>query len=85
MLAQRDYEERKAKGDIYAPPFPDTTNGDRDLKPVPREEGLRPSDLIVGAVVLLPVALKVVKEIKESSRSTSSDRARAGWALAHSS
>lgn len=64
-LALRDYKRRQAKGEIAVPPFPDGVNCDID-RPKPAEDrGVRASDLIVGAAVLLPIALKVANEIKQ--------------------
>jgi membrane protein len=64
--ALRDYEERKAKGETAVAPFPDNVNCHID-RPAAREQhsGLRASDLILGAAVLAPAALKMAKEIKE--------------------
>jgi membrane protein len=64
--AARHYEERKAKGEIAIPPFPEDVNCDID-RVAAREhhDRLRASDLILGAAVLAPAALKVAKEIKD--------------------
>jgi membrane protein len=77
--AARDYEERKARGEVDVPPFPDDVNCDvdRDLTPK-RRETLRASDLVIGAAVLAPVAMKIAKEVREhlpaSSRNPQDDR-----------
>jgi membrane protein len=64
--AARDYEERKKKGITDVPPFPDDMNCDVEPRRRPTEhEGLRPSDLVIGAVVLAPVAVKIAKEVRE--------------------
>jgi membrane protein len=73
--AQRDYEERKAKGELDVPLFPDGVNCDLD-RVIPKEEhAVRPSELLIGAaalvpVALLPAALKVRRELKEKARKT---------------
>ena len=65
--AARQYETRKANGIVDAPPFPDDVNCDVDpRRPAPEREGLRPSDLVIGAVVLAPVAVKIAKEMRET-------------------
>jgi membrane protein len=65
-LARRCYEEKQAKGDLDAAPFDGDENCDIDRKaPRAAERGLRASDLIVGAAALLPVALKLGKEMRE--------------------
>ncbi len=71
--AQREYEERKARGEIAAQPFPDnvTCDVDRPLPEPPRT--VRPSDLLIGTAALLPVAVKIGREVKK--KITSSDRA----------
>ena len=64
-MAQRDYEERRAKGEIPIRPFPDEVNCDLDGPAPPRgDRGLRPSDLIIGAAVLLPAALKIGRGLR---------------------
>ena len=72
VAAQRDYEERKAKGEVETTTFPDDVNCDIDrVEPRP-QPSIRPSDLIIGAAVLAPVAVKIAKDIRE----TVSDRSR---------
>jgi hypothetical protein len=63
--AKRDFEERKAKGEVPILPFPDDVNCDLDRPRLREEHGVRASDLIIGAAVLLPAALKIGKEIRE--------------------
>jgi membrane protein len=60
--AARLYEERRAKGEPIARPFPDDVNCDLDRAPAPKPS-VRPSELIVGAAALLPVALKIGSDI----------------------
>ncbi len=64
--AQRDYEERKAKGEVPVSPLPDDVNCDLDRAEPKPQPAVRPSDLIIGAVVLAPAAVKLAKEIRES-------------------
>jgi membrane protein len=72
VAAQRDYEERKARGEAPSTILPDGVNCDVDrIEPKP-QPSLRPSDLIIGAAVLAPAAVKIAKEIRE----TVSDRSR---------
>ena len=71
--AQRDYEERKAKGELPITTLPDDVNCDLDrAEPKPRPS-VRPSDLIIGAVVLAPAAVKIAKEIRESVSDRAAD------------
>ena len=65
--AERAYEERKSKGEMDAPPFPDNVNCDVEpRRPASGRDGLRTSDLVIGAVVLVPAAVKIAKEVRES-------------------
>lgn len=64
--AQRDYEERKAKGETPVKPFPDDVNCDVDRAEARAHQDVRPSDLLIGAVVLAPAAVKIAKEIRDS-------------------
>jgi membrane protein len=68
--AERDYDERQARGEAAVPPFPDEVNCDLDRKPAAKENhGLRASDLIIGAAILAPAAVKIAKEIREATAS----------------
>ena len=66
--AERAYEERKRKGQPAVRQMPDDVNCDLERGVVVREQdaGLRPSEVILGAAVLLPAALKVAKGVKET-------------------
>ena len=66
-MAQRDYEERKAKGEIPIRPYPDDVNCDVDSKPPRDDEGMRASDLIIGAAMLLPAAVKLTKKLRRKT------------------
>ncbi len=73
--AARDYEERKARGEVAVPPFPDDVNCDIDKNLMRKgRETLRTSDLVIGAAVLAPVAVKIAREIREHLPATSPDR-----------
>jgi membrane protein len=66
--AERDYEERRAKGELEPPPFADDVNCDIDGPPKRPQRGsqsLRPSDLIIGTAVLLPAAITVGRAVKK--------------------
>jgi membrane protein len=71
--AQREYEERKRRGEAAPQLFPDgvTCDVDRPLREPSRT--IRPSDLLIGTAALLPVAVKIGREVKK--KVTSSDRA----------
>jgi membrane protein len=62
--AQRHYEERKARGEIDVPPFPDDVNCDLE-KPAPKAPTVRASDLIIGTAALIPAALKIGRDVKK--------------------
>jgi membrane protein len=64
--AARDYEERKRQGIADVPPFPEGVNCDAEPKrAATKHEGVRASDLVIGAAVLAPVAVKIAKEVRE--------------------
>ena len=62
--AERAYEERRAKGIVDVPPFPEGVNCDLDRRP-PQPEKVRVSDLLIGTAVLLPAALKIGRDVKK--------------------
>jgi hypothetical protein len=75
--AARDYEERKRKGIVDVPPFPDDTNCDVEpQRPANGREGLRTSDLVIGAALLAPAAVKLAKEVRETVNGESEDHRR---------
>jgi membrane protein len=64
--AARDFEARKAKGQIDIAPFLNDINCDIDREtPRPQNQGLRTSDLIIGAAILAPAAVTLAKGIRE--------------------
>jgi len=64
--AAREYEERQRNGIADVRPFPDDVNCDLEpQRPARKHEGLRTSDLVIGAAVLAPVAVKIAKEVRE--------------------
>jgi membrane protein len=76
--AARDYEERKASGQLDVEPFSDSVNCDIERPSAPQpSEGLRPSTLLIGTAALLPAAVKVGLEVKRklTSNATFDDRA----------
>ena len=58
-MAERDYEEKREKGQVPVRLFPDGVNCDIDRKPTPDEHTVRPSDLLLGTAALLPAAISV--------------------------
>ena len=71
-LAQRDYEEKRRKGEIQPRAFPEGVNCDLEHGP-PAETphgGLRPSEAIIGAALLLPAAIKAAKTVKDTLSAT---------------
>jgi len=66
--AQRLYEEKRAKGEMPIKPFHEGVNCDVD-RPAAREHGEpRPSEVLIGTIVLLPVALSAAKKVKDELR-----------------
>ncbi len=63
--AQRDYQERQARGEIPVTPFPDDVNCDVDRETLRDGRRLRASDLIIGAAILAPAAVTMAKGIRE--------------------
>jgi membrane protein len=64
-VAERFYEEKKAKGEIPVQVFADGVNCDLDRKPAAEEHGLRASDLLLGTAALLPAAIKVGRDVRK--------------------
>jgi membrane protein len=73
--AQRDYEERKARGELVVPAFPDDVNCDLDRAMPRKEPEVRPSELLIGAAALLPAAISIGTGIRKKARSRSADAA----------
>jgi membrane protein len=69
--AQRLYEEKKARGEVPIVAFADDVNCDLDRTAAPGRHAPKPSDLIIGALALVPAAVvaarKVRDEIKKSA------------------
>ncbi len=64
VAAERDYEERRMRGEVPTPPFPDDVNCDLD-RAAPRGPKVRPSDVIIGTAALLPAAIKIGRDIRK--------------------
>ena len=72
VAAERDYEERKARGVLDVKPFPDGINCDVDRPPaLEPSEGIKPSSLLIGTAALIPAAVKIGLEVKRQLKSTS--------------
>jgi membrane protein len=66
IVAQREYEKKKAEGGLIAPPLPDEINCDLDRPArAPEHPAVKPSELVIGAAVLLPVAWTIVRKVRE--------------------
>jgi len=63
-MAEEDYEKRKARGEIPVRVFPEGINCDIDHAPAGQNGKVRPSELIIGAAALLPVAIKLGRDVK---------------------
>jgi membrane protein len=66
--AQRVYEEKRAKGEIPIKPIPEAVNCDIDRAPVSEQKLARPSDLILGTLVLAPAAILAAKKVREEMK-----------------
>jgi membrane protein len=64
-LAEEEYEARKGAGDSPVRPFREGENCDLDAKPRTSEPRVRPSDLLIGTVALLPAALKIGRNARK--------------------
>jgi membrane protein len=65
--AEKFYRERKEAGELPVAPFPDDVNCDLDEKPQARP-GMRASELLIGAVVLIPPAVKLAMDVRRKVR-----------------
>ena len=66
-LAAREYEEKRKSGEISALPFAEGENCDIDKRlPSVERHGVRPSETLIAAAVLLPAALKLTKAVKKT-------------------
>jgi membrane protein len=74
-LAERAYEEKKARGEIPAEPFPDDRNCDIDRRPVHDDHPVRVSDLLIGTAALIPAALRIGRSVKSRLGDVRNDRA----------
>lgn len=66
-LAEQDYEERKAKGEIPVELFAEGVNCDLESgSPATSDDRrVRPSDILIGTAALLPAAIKIGRDLKE--------------------
>ena len=66
-VAERVYEEKRRTGELAVGLIPDDVNCDLEEGPPPKDDAtLRPSQAILGAAILLPAALKVAKDVKNT-------------------
>jgi len=75
--AERAYAERKANGEVLVPPFAGKANCDIEPRPRPEKarNGLRPSDVLISAMLLAPAVVKIAKDVRDSvNGETSRDR-----------
>ncbi|MBA3297107.1 MAG: YihY/virulence factor BrkB family protein [Acidobacteria bacterium] len=69
-LAEKAYEEKRAKGEVTVRPFPDDTNCDIDREMMaPAKDALRPSDVLIGAAVLIPAAVTLLTGFRNAMKS----------------
>ena len=68
--AQREFEERRDRGELASTMLPDDVNCDLD-RPEPRRPTVRPSELLIGTAALLPAAIKVGLDVKKKVQNDS--------------
>jgi hypothetical protein len=72
--AEREYEESRARGQTEVRLLADGVNCDLD-RPQPKQESVRPSDLLIAAAALLPAAVAAVKVGRKVKKKIQEDRA----------
>ena len=70
VAAMRAWEERRQRGEMPSTVFANDANCDVEPAPAPatpqpKDQRLRPSDLIIGTAALLPAAVKVARDVKK--------------------
>lgn len=75
--AERAAEELRAKGGTPAPPFPDGVNCDVEGRTGQGGAAAKPSELIIGAMALLPVALQIARGLRRKVAESDRDHFRA--------
>jgi membrane protein len=65
-MAQRIYEEKRAKGEIPIKPMPEGVNCDIDRPALAEHPEPKPSDLVIGTMALLPAALAAGRRVKDT-------------------
>jgi membrane protein len=63
--AERIYEEKRAKGEIPIKPIPEPVNCDLDRAAEVEAAPPKPSDLIIGTIVLAPAAFVAAKKVRD--------------------
>jgi membrane protein len=66
--AQRLYEEKKARGEVPTVAFADDVNCDLDRAPAPARPVPKPSDLMIGALALVPAAVVAARKVRDELR-----------------
>jgi membrane protein len=66
--AQRLYEEKRAKGEMPIRPIPEGMNCDIDRGAAEVEPPRKTSDLIIGAIALVPAAILAAKRVRNDFR-----------------
>jgi membrane protein len=69
--AQRVYEEKRARGEVPIKPIPADANCDIDRPTAIDEPRVKPSDLLIGTIALIPATLaagkKIANEVKKEN------------------
>jgi membrane protein len=62
--ARRIWEEKRERGETPVPAIPARVNCDIETAPPLQEPSLRPSDILIGTIALVPVAITVGLKVK---------------------
>ena len=73
--AQRLYEEKRAKGEIPVKPLPADVNCDVDRPASVEHPQPKPSELLIGAIALIPTAVVIAKKIRDEMRTREDENA----------
>jgi membrane protein len=71
--AQRAYEEKRAKGELPVKPFPEGVETCDIDRPAPKHVEPRPSEMLIGTIALIPVAITAIKAAKKTGEAVKGD------------
>src|SRR3954471_8815374 len=71
--AQRAYEEKRARGELPVKPFPEGVETCDIDRPAPKHVEPRPSEMLIGTIALIPVAITAIKAAKKTGEAVKGD------------